>query len=72
MSAEDLLNVAGSQMEICRYWYILIVHYLINNINMTKEIAVGLKKGFPVEKREKVVRPSHTKAVRRFQHYEIF
>jgi hypothetical protein len=26
-------------------------------------IAVGLKKGYPVEKRDKIVRPSHAKAV---------
>ena len=26
-------------------------------------ISVGLKKGFPVDKKEKLVRPSHAKAV---------
>jgi hypothetical protein len=26
-------------------------------------IAIGLKKGYPVEKKEKLVRPSHLKAV---------
>lgn len=43
------------------------VHTLSEHIivlkKMSSGIAVGLKKGFPVEKREKIVRPSNKKAV---------
>ncbi len=43
------------------------IHTLSEHIivlkKMSSGIAVGLKKGFPVEKREKIVRPSNKKAV---------